>query len=156
MSDTAERLDSPKLIREQMRFFELVRSGVRPLHAAHELGWSPAKLRKMMRDRDFADLAATAEEMVDESVEQSLYAAATKGNVRAQQFWLLNRRSDKWRDVRHLEVQSTHQLDVQQIEGVKAGVLAALQQGGVRSLRAATDTEPPVVEAEVVDTSTHH
>lgn len=37
-----------------------------------------------------------------QSVEDALYASALKGNVTAQIFWLKNRASDRWKDVKEV------------------------------------------------------
>lgn len=39
-----------------------------------------------------------------QSVEDALYASALKGNVVAQIFWLKNRASDRWKDVKEVGV----------------------------------------------------
>lgn len=130
-------------------FFELIRSGVRPLHAAVEVGWSPAKFRRLMRDQEFAELMATAEEMLDETIEESLYQQAVKGNFRAQQMWLLNRKGNTWRDVRHISIERNETLEVGVVLSVKEAAAELLRTQGVGALQPGGGLD--VIDAEVVN-----
>jgi hypothetical protein len=134
---------------QHQQFFDLLRTGVRPIHAAVEVGWSPAKLRQLMKDRDFTELMHIAEEMLDETVEESLYHTALKGNFRAQQMWLLNRQGKRWRDVRHIEVNSTERLEVGVVLGVKQAAAELLRSQGVSAFQPGGELD--IVDAEVVD-----
>jgi len=134
---------------QHQQFFDLLRSGVRPIHAAVEVGWSPAKLKRLMKDREFVELMDMAEEMLDETVEESLYQSALKGNFRAQQMWLLNRQRAKWRDVRHIEVNSRERLEVGVVLGVKQAAAELLRSEGVQALQPGGELD--IVDAEVVD-----
>lgn len=134
---------------QHQQFFDLLRTGVRPIHAAVEVGWSPAKLKQLMKDREFMELMDMAEEMLDETVEESLLQSALKGNFRAQQMWLLNRQRAKWRDVRHIEVNSTERLEVGVVLGVKQAAAELLRSEGVAALQPGGELD--IVDAEVVD-----
>jgi len=134
---------------EHQKFFELVRTGVRPIHAAVEVGWSPAKLRTLMKRPDFMELIDVAENMLDETVEEALYNSALKGNFRAQQMWLLNRQGKKWRDVRHIEVNSRERLEVGVVLGVKQAAAELLRSEGVAALQPGSNLD--IEDAEIVD-----
>ena len=136
-----------KQARAGRRFLELIADGVGPISAGIEVGWSPAKTKRMMKDTEFAELVSFAQDQTIESVEKAMVDQAKKGNVRAGQFFLLNRAPDRWRDVKHIQVDQNTQLDVGVIVGVKEGVLEALRAGGIKSLQPARD----VIEADVVD-----
>jgi hypothetical protein len=133
--------------REQERFFALLSDGARPLHAAVEVGWSPAKLRRLTRDPEFAELMATAEEMLDETIEESLYQSALKGNFRAQQMWLLNRQGKKWRDVRHIQIDQRQTLEVGVVLGVKQAAAELLRSNGIAALQPGGALDPLDVES---------
>lgn len=136
-----------KEVRTSRRFLELVADGVGIVSAGIEVGWSPAKTKRMVKEPEFAELVGFAQDQTIESVEKAVVDAAKKGNVRAAQFFLLNRAPDRWRDVKHIQVDQNTQLDVGVIVGVKEGVLEALRAGGIKSLQPARE----VIETDVVD-----
>lgn len=116
---------------EQMRrsaFLTSIAGGTPPLHAAVEVGWSPAQMRAALNEKDFAAAVADAADQRDEVIERRLYKLAKKGNMPAIQFWLLNRRPERWADVKRIEKHSTHQVSVAVIDATRESVLATLKQ----------------------------
>lgn len=55
---------------------------------------------------DISDALKKGKEVVDIQVENALLKNALSGNTTAQIFWLKNRRPDKWREKREVEVNS--------------------------------------------------
>lgn len=55
---------------------------------------------------DISDALKKGKEVVDIQVENALLKNALSGNITAQIFWLKNRRPDKWREKREVEVNS--------------------------------------------------
>lgn len=53
--------------------------------------------------KDFLDTINKAKETADLNVTKSLYKTACAGDVRAQRFWLNNRRPDRWRDKKEID-----------------------------------------------------
>jgi hypothetical protein len=63
---------------------------------------------------EFSDALKAWKGEADDAVEQSLYRKALSGDTTACIFWLKNRRSDAWRDVKHIDgkQQVTHRYDL--------------------------------------------
>jgi predicted DNA-binding protein YlxM (UPF0122 family) len=59
------------------------------------------------RHPQFFDSAGNWKAAADDRVEQALYEQALNGSVRAQQFWLKNRRKEQWRDQQHVRHSGT-------------------------------------------------
>lgn len=133
--------------REMDRFLELVRTGTGKLNAAIEVGWSPAKLRKLEKDPEFIELLEICRERRLEGYEQTLHELADKGHFRALQMVLFNERGDKWKDVRHIEVTRNDTLDVGVVVSVKQSALELLREQGVGAL------QPEAIEATSRDAS---
>lgn len=69
---------------------------------AKELGIGMNTLLKLKeRYKDVAILLSRTKRMVDYQIEKSLYEKAKEGDVSAMKFWLMNRKSDLWKDRRH-------------------------------------------------------
>lgn len=84
---------------------EAVAQGRRPTLAARDVGVSRSALwRARTRDADFEAAMLEAEREGNERIEDAMYEAALNGNVTAQQVWLYNRASDRWRDRRNVSV----------------------------------------------------
>ena len=54
------------------------------------------------RNKGFDNKTLSIIDSRTQSVEDALYASALKGNVTAQIFWLKNRASDRWKDVKEV------------------------------------------------------
>lgn len=137
-----------KEIREEEAFLEAVRLGVGPTNAAIAVGWSPAKLRRLQQDPEFVELLSIARECRLEGYEKVLHDLASAGHFRALQMVLFNERSEKWKDVRHIQVSRNDQLEVGVVLSVKNSVLELLQQNGV-------ETFQPGGALDVVDVESH-
>jgi hypothetical protein len=143
----ADKAMSERDKRETLLFMEEVRAGTGPLNAALAVGWSPAQLRRKLKDPEFAELVAEARERRIESIEATLYQMAERGHFKAIQMVLYNERADRWKDVRHINVATRSELDVGVVVSVKQAALELLRERGVAGLQPA----PAAIEASVVD-----
>jgi len=148
MSKAPVKHMSDKDIRETEAFLEAVRCGTGPTNAAIAVGWSPAKLRRLQSDPEFAELLNIARERRLESYEETLHGLAVAGHFRALQMVLFNERSERWKDVRHIQVSRNDTLDVGVVVSVKNSVLELLQQHGVEAFQ-------PGGALDVVDVESH-
>ena len=139
MSEAGSDALSLKGLEDREQFLTAVALGTPHLLAGIEVGWLPAKTKQMLRDPEFAALVRMAEEMADEGIERALYAKAATGNMTAIQLWLYNRRPEKWKDVKRIEMKIDGELSVANVrenaatvlELLRAGAdIAALQPGG--------------------------
>jgi len=131
-------------------FLEDLRCGVGPLNAAIARGWSPAKLRRLEKDTEFQELVAVARERRLESYEQTLHEMAQGGHFKALQMVLFNERSEKWKDVRHIQMTQNNQLEIGVVVSVKQSVLELLRENGVQSLQSGGALDPIDVESHEV------
>lgn len=133
----------------ELRFFELVAGGCPPINAAIEVGWTPARLRVMMKSPEFMELLNDAEMQAIGKVENALFVRACMGNVTAMQFYLLNRDPDRWRDVKRIEVKSDSTINLGTVASVKAAVLDLLKEQGAEAMQAVA--HPKAIEATATD-----
>lgn len=133
-------------IEECTRFLELIRSGVGPLNAGLEVGWSPAKTRRMLKQPDFAELVSDANDQLDENIQGALARAAQNGNMTAIQMWLYNRRPEEWRDVKRIEVHNQTEISIGVVASVKQAAAELLREHGPRALQPGG-----MIDAEVID-----
>lgn len=81
------------------------RNGLTDAQVAHNIGINVATLYTWKNKYSEIDNALKeTKEIVDNEVENALYKSALSGNVTAQIFWLKNRRPDRWREKREVEV----------------------------------------------------
>ncbi len=81
------------------------RNGLTDAQIAHNIGINVATLYTWKNKYCEIDNALKeTKEIVDYEVENALYESALSGNVTAQIFWLKNRRPDRWREKREVEV----------------------------------------------------
>jgi hypothetical protein len=146
----ADKPMTDKETAELDRFLELVRNGVGKLNAAIEVGWSPAKLRRFEKDPEFIELLEVCRERRLEGYEQTLHELADKGHFRALQMVLFNERGDRWKDVRHIQVERHDTLDVGVVVSVKQSALELLREQGVASLQPAA---PDAIDVESHESS---
>lgn len=84
------------------------RDGLVNEQIAHNMGISAGCLYEYIKKYDEINEALKkGKEVVDYEVENALIKAALDGNTTAQIFFLKNRRPDKWRDKRDVDVTST-------------------------------------------------
>jgi hypothetical protein len=95
---------------EREAFLNAVARGTPVLLAGIEVGWTPARVRKVMSDKEFASLVNEAHLVLDARIEQVIFLKARAGVEWAVKLVVFNRMKDRWKDVRHIDV--THTLDV--------------------------------------------
>ena len=139
-------------IAEKETFLDRVANGCPPLLAGHELRWSPKKSKEVMNDPEFADLVNAAIERGLDAVEATLMRKAQEGNMAAITMVLFNRRADRWRDVKRIEVRTDATVTINSIESVKAAAIALLADRGVDAMQALNaGTLDEIIDAELVD-----
>lgn len=129
-------------------FVELVASGVAPINAGIQVGWTPRQLKKELQDVDFKELVDAAGERLLGSIEETLIAVAKRGNVAAITLFLFNRAPDRWRDVKRIEIKNDLTVSVAMVNSVKQGALELLREQGVGAIQA---LEVQIIDAEVVE-----
>lgn len=144
MSDTAV---FDELIGREL-YVELVASGVAPINAAIQVGWTPRQLKKELSDPDFKELADAAAERLIGSVEETLVAVARRGNVAAITLFLFNRAPDRWRDVKRIEIKNDVTVSLGMVASVKQGALELLREQGVGAIQS---LESPIIDAEIIE-----
>jgi hypothetical protein len=117
--------------------------------AGQSIGWSPYRTAQMEKDPEIQQLLAIIEDMKDEDVERAMYIAAKSGNVTAGQFWLLNRRPDRWRDTKRIVVDHNERVSIEVVHSVKQSALELLQMTGVKALQPGGALG--VIDAEIVE-----
>lgn len=101
MSKRREKFDA---IRKE-EFLALLAKGIRPANAAKKVGIDRRTYQyHRVKYPKFAEACVRAEMDANELVEQSLFNAALKGNVTAQQVWLYNRDPEHWQDKRNIAI----------------------------------------------------
>lgn len=96
----------------------------------------------------FLEALAFVSDHADNRVEKKLYNSAMEGNVSAQIFWLKNRRTNKWRDRRDIELNAEIETTGEVNYRHQAMALIAL-------MREAAD-DNPVIEGEIADETEGH
>lgn len=116
-------------IEARKAFLDAVAAGTPRLLAGIEVGWLPAKTRQLLTNRSFLELVEIAEELADEGIEQALYAKAKSGNMTAMQLWLYNRKPERWKDVKRIEMKIDGEVSIEQVRTNAATVLELLRSG---------------------------
>ena len=87
------------------------RMGLTDEQIAHNMGISRSTLSEYkVKYKDIADTLKKGKDVVDIQVENALLKSALEGSNTAQIFWLKNRRPDRWREKRDVDV-DTSQLE---------------------------------------------
>ncbi len=133
MSDV--KMVSDREAKDTFAFLEDIRVGTGPLNAALAVGWSPAKIRRLMKDEEFILLMSCADEMRLESVEKTLWELAQRGHFKAIQMILFNKRANDWRDIKHIQVDKRETLEVGVVVSVKQAAIELLREHGVEALQ---------------------
>lgn len=126
-----------RLAIEKLDFLAKVQAGIPILHAALDVGWSPSKLSRLMRDRDFSEQIDTMETYRDESVELVLHQKAVQGHTESIKMWLERRQPDRWGPpAQRVAVQHSGGLAVAVIDATREAVraLIAEDRGSVHAL----------------------
>jgi len=138
-------------IAEKETFLERVANGCPPLLAGHELQWNPKKVREIMADPEFAELVSASIERSIDTVEATLVRKAQEGNMAAITMVLFNRRADRWRDVKRIEVRTDATVTIQSVESVKEAARALLATHGASGMQALNQGVEEIIEAELVE-----
>lgn len=117
-----------RLSMQRIEFFEKLKLGVPAIHAAFDVGWSPGKLNRLLRDKEFKAEMELAEVYRDEAVELVLYQKAVAGHTESVKMWLENRLPDRWADKKRLEVQHSGGVAIGLIDATTAGLRAFLSE----------------------------
>lgn len=153
MSDVAETPILPAgLTRRDTRAFnrwiDEVASGVGPLNAGAAVGWSPAKVKRLLADPEVAEMVTFLEERKDETAEQGMYELVKMRHFQAIQWWLLNRRQDRWKDTKRIVVDHEHHIDGNVVVSVKHAALELIREAGVAALQPGSHLD--ILDADVV------
>lgn len=135
---------------EQLNAFLEALAGGSPRDlAGWSVGWTPRKIRSMETDPATLELIEAAEDRNLDTIEQKLSTMARAGNIRAAEMILYNRRPNRWRDVRKIEVSGTVQHSIGDIETAKMALISVLREAGVAALQPAL-AAADIVDAEVI------
>lgn len=132
--ETEQRELSDRELRDRTRFLEDIRCGVGPLNAAVARGWSPRQLDAKMREPEFAELVSVARERKFETLEETMFHMAKDGHFQALKMSLLQR-PDRWRDIKHVQIDQQGTLDVGVVLSVKQAAMELIREGGVAALQ---------------------
>jgi len=83
-------------------FLKSLERGVTVKDAAEAAGVSRVTAWRWRKSKTFLMKVLAIIDSRTQTVEDALYATALKGNVIAQIFWLKNRASDRWKDVKEV------------------------------------------------------
>lgn len=100
-----ERWQKFGLVGEKLFLIEsLAMEGKTDKEIAQELMISVNTLSRMKNEHyDVYQVLSKTKRMVDYQIEKSLYQKAKEGDVNAIKFWLMNRKSDIWKERRNYE-----------------------------------------------------
>lgn len=100
-----ERWQKFGLVGEKLFLIEsLAMEGKTDKEIAQELMISVNTLSRMKKEHyDVYQVLSKTKRMVDYQIEKSLYQKAKEGDVNAIKFWLMNRKSDIWKERRNYE-----------------------------------------------------
>jgi len=116
-------------------FLDSIANGVPELLAGIEVGWTPMQTRRRLKDPEFRQLVDIYMDLSIDKIEQALHELAVSKHLGAIQMVLHNRRSDKWRDTRRIEVRTEHTVAPELAAAARDVILATLRQGGVQALQ---------------------
>jgi hypothetical protein len=131
---------------EVLEFLEKVQHGAGHLNAAYAVGWSPAKLRRLMSDTEFVEALNTAETQLIESIEEKAVDLALHGNTRMIELILFCKARDRgWRPpTQRIEHVAEGKVDVNIVASVGQAVREQLKAGTLAEL-------PSVIDATAHD-----
>lgn len=122
--------------RRVLTFFERIREGCGRLNAAYEVGWSPKDLRDREKDQSFVEMYSVAVERRLESIEETTFKMAEKGNITAIQMVLYSFGSDRgWRPPQQrVQVEQTTKHQIEVVANARELVLQ-MARGGAGALQ---------------------
>lgn len=126
-------------------FLEHLRNGVGPTNACYAVGWTPRHLRDKMKDPEFVEMIRESNERKIESLEQTTFELAKKGNLAALQFYLMCQASERgWRPPQQrVSVNAQTTIRLEAVSAAKAAILERLEARDVKSLNPA-----PVIDVD--------
>jgi hypothetical protein len=130
-------------------FLDRIARGVPPHLAGYEVKWTPRKTEQMMADPEFSELIRYALDRGIDVVEAALMEKAQGGNMAAIQMVLFNRRADRWRDIKRIEVRTDATITIGTVESVKSAALALIAERGVNAIQELNAGE--IVDGEVIE-----
>lgn len=141
----------PEQSADTLMFLEALSCGRGQLKSALSVGWSPHKLRTLMKNPEFIELMDEARVMSIETIEERVYDLADRGNLAAATLVLYCQAADRgWRPpAQRVAVSTQSTVKIELVEGAKAAVMEQLRAGDIKALQpgGALDIE----DAEVVD-----
>lgn len=88
--------------RQKEAFLKSLESGATIKDSCEAAGISRVTAWRWRKSKQFKAKVLAIIDSRTQTVEDALYASALKGNVIAQIFWLKNRASDRWKDVKEV------------------------------------------------------
>lgn len=120
---------------ERDLFLELIADGVPPMLAGCEVSWTPRQTERNLRDPVFAEMVEAAMDRSIDSIELAMHRLAKKGNLGAMQMILYNRRPDRWKDLRRIEVKTETNVTITEIQAARYTAIELLRSHGVAALQ---------------------
>lgn len=149
MSDTI--YDEDDLLKLEL-FLLNVADGVPIENAGFEVGWTPHQIGKKLADPEIREMIDAAKNRAVGSVEHAMFKLAIQGkNFGAQQFILMNLRSDKWKDMRKIEIKNEHTINGQIVVSTKQAIMEALRENGPAALQPAHHELGSALDSDIVD-----
>jgi hypothetical protein len=142
----------PEQSADTLMFLEALSCGRGQLNAALAVGWSPRKLRDLMKSPEFIELMDEARTRGIETIEEKVFELAERGNLAAATLFLYCQAADRgWRPpAQRVAVSSQSTVKVELVEGAKAAVLEQLRAGDIRALQPGGALHE-IVDADVVE-----
>jgi hypothetical protein len=152
MTDLAP-IETPGEAREKREvddFIDAIADGIPEMHAALMVGWSRAKLKRLLRDHEFAERLQVAMDLRDEVIEEVVYRKAKAGDKDLIKYYLNNRRPRQWADRRQVDVSGELSAPI----NVKVAVVAGLKELLSAERTSLAELQPGgILDAEVIEDS---
>ena len=125
-------------------YFALRREGCGQMNAAEAVGWTPAKLKKLLKDPEFLELDRIMQVRLLETIEEKEYELARRGNQRAIEMVLFCKAADRgWHPpTQKVSIERNDTVRIEMVNSTVAalkealalpGAVAALQQGAIEA-----------------------
>jgi hypothetical protein len=152
MTDLAP-IETPGEAREKREvddFIDAIADGIPEMHAALMVGWSRAKLKRLLRDHEFAERLQVAMDLRDEVIEEVVYRKAKAGDKDLIKYYLNNRRPRQRADRRQVDVSGELSAPI----NVKVAVVAGLKELLSAERTSLAELQPGgILDAEVIEDS---